>query len=118
MKILDRYLFREVFRPTLLGIGLYTFVLLMNNFFLVARLAIQRNLSAGAILEVIALQMPRIALLTIPMGILLGVLIGLGRLSADSEVVALRASGVQSRSLLRLHPRLHPLRRWGRSLGC
>jgi len=94
MKLLDRYIFTEVLRPALLGVALYTFVLMMNQFFLLVRLAIQKNMAASVLAEIVALQLPRIALLTVPMGILLGVLIGLGRLAADSEIVALRASGI------------------------
>src|SRR5262245_6812384 len=99
MKLLDRYVLRELGPPVLLGIGLYSFVLLMNEFFLIARLAIQKGLPAGVLAETLALQLPRILLLTIPMGLLLGVLMALGRLSADGEVTAMRAAGI---SYLRL----------------
>ena len=99
MKILDRYVLREMAGPILLGIGLYTFVLFMNEMFLVARLAFQQNLPLVTLGEILALQLPRILLLTIPMGLLLGVLIALGRMSGDGEITALRAAGI---SYLRL----------------
>lgn len=101
MKIIDRYVFGEISRPALLGVGVYTFVLLMNQFFLIARQAIQKDLGTLVVSELILLELPRVLLLTIPMGVLLGVLVGLGRLSADSEIVALRAGGVSYLRLVR-----------------
>ncbi len=66
----------------------------MNQFFVIARQALQKNLPPSTVIELIVLEVPRLLLLTIPMGVLLGVLVGLGRLSADCEITALRASGV------------------------
>ena len=51
-------------------------------------------------LRVLALSLPHIVVLTLPISFLLGLLIGFGRLSADSELIALRAAGVD---LLRLY---------------
>src|SRR5262249_7958471 len=99
MRLIDRYVLRELTTPVLLGITLYTFVMFMNELFIVARLAFTEGLPMLVLGEILALQLPRILLLTIPMGLLLGVLIGLGRLSADGELTALRAAGI---SYLRL----------------
>jgi LPS export ABC transporter permease LptG/LPS export ABC transporter permease LptF len=95
-----RYVFREVFTPTLLGLAIYTFVLLMNAIFSVAELAIRKNLPVTSVFKLLALSLPQFLALTIPMSVLLGTLIGVGRLSADSEVIALRACGVSYRRIL------------------
>src|SRR5262249_22192290 len=91
---IDRYLFFNVFSPSLLGLGFYTFVLLMNRLFVVARESLQHGTPLDLVLEVLLLALPKILVLSLPMAILLGVLIGMGRLSSDSEIVALRAAGM------------------------
>jgi lipopolysaccharide export LptBFGC system permease protein LptF len=94
VKKLSRYIFFETLRPSLLGLLFYTFVLIMNQLFEVVRQSFQRGAGFSIVVQLLLLALPKILVLTIPMSLLLGVLVGLGRLSADSEVVALRAAGV------------------------
>src|SRR5438445_10360753 len=89
-----RYVFLEVISPTLLGLCVYVLVFVMNALFELAELAIKKDLSIRSVVTILFFYMPRVLEMTIPMAILLGVLVGIGRLSTDSEVVALRASGV------------------------
>lgn len=91
---IDRYLFSEVLRPSLIALAFYSFVFTMNMLFVLIREALQRGSGPAIVLEVLLLAMPKILVLTIPMALLLGILIGMGRLSTDSEIVALRAAGV------------------------
>ncbi len=89
-----RYVFREVLSPTLLGLAIYVLVLLMNAIFDLADLAIKKDIPIGTVAFILLLYMPRVLVLTLPMAILLGVLVGIGRMSTDSEIIALRACGV------------------------
>src|SRR5207249_1528979 len=89
-----RYIFREVLSPTLLGLVVYVLVFLMNALFELAELAIKKELPIRTVVELLFYFMPRVLVMTIPMAILLGVLVGIGLMSTDSEVIALRASGV------------------------
>jgi len=89
-----RYVFLEVISPTLLGLCVYVLVFVMNALFELAELAIKKDLSVRSVVTILFYYLPRVLEMTIPMAILLGVLVGIGRLSTDSEVVALRASGV------------------------
>jgi LPS export ABC transporter permease LptG/LPS export ABC transporter permease LptF len=98
---LTRYVLAELAVPTLLGLSLYTFVLLMNAFFLVARLAISKNLSWELTLQLFLFKVPEILVLTVPMATLLGTLIGLGRLSSDQEWVAMQSAGLGPSALFR-----------------
>ncbi|MGH9798245.1 MAG: LPS export ABC transporter permease LptF, partial [Candidatus Polarisedimenticolia bacterium] len=98
--ILWRYTFREILSPTILGLAVYVLVFLMNALFELAELAIKKDLPAGSVLQLLFYYLPRVFVMTIPMSILLGVLVGIGRLSTDSEVIALRASGVSYWRLL------------------
>ena len=88
------YVLREVISPTCLGLCVYVLVFLMNAVFELAELAIKKDLSLRTVLTILFFYLPRVLEMTIPMAILLGVLVGIGRLSTDSEVIALRASGV------------------------
>jgi LPS export ABC transporter permease LptG/LPS export ABC transporter permease LptF len=100
-KTLDRYVIREILPPFILSVLIFTFILelppIMQNLErLVAKGVPWRT--AGRIL---LLLMPQALGLTIPMGLLVGILIGLGRLSSDRESVALLACGVSPYRLLR-----------------
>lgn len=89
----DRYVAREVLGPLAIGFSLFTFLLLMNAFFLVAQQTISKNLGWDLAFRMFALELPRLLVLTVPMATLFGCLIGLGRLSADHEWVALQSAG-------------------------
>ena len=98
---LTLYLLAELGYATLLGIGVWTAILMMNDFFFVARQAIQKDLGAAIILQILALKLPNLLILAIPIGTLLGSLIAVGRLSADGEIVALNAAGLGPGKLVR-----------------
>ncbi|MFQ5876138.1 MAG: LptF/LptG family permease [Acidobacteriota bacterium] len=89
-----RYIFGEILSPSLLGLGVYVLVFLMNALFELAELAIKKDLPLLTVGRILFYYLPRVLVLTTPMAILLGVLVGIGRLSTDSEIVALRAAGV------------------------
>ena len=89
-----RYVFREVMSPVLLGLMIYVLVFLMNALFELAELAIKKEMPPSVVLRLLMYLLPRVLEMTLPMAALLGILIGVGRLSADSELIALRASGV------------------------
>lgn len=94
---LQRYFLAELRAPTLLAIVLWSSLLIMNQFFLVARLAIQKDLDLATVLRLIALYIPQALVLALPMGTLLGTMTGVGRLSSDHEVVAIQGAGLGPR---------------------
>ncbi|MFN7973260.1 MAG: LPS export ABC transporter permease LptF [Acidobacteriota bacterium] len=94
MKILDRYIFRELIPPFFIGMGLFTFVLVMNTLLDLARMAIRGNVAFADVAQILLYSLPHIFALTIPMSVLLAVNLGLGRMSADNEITVLHASGV------------------------
>jgi LPS export ABC transporter permease LptF len=101
VKILDRYILREVVPPFVVGLLLVTFVLLMNQVLLLAELFIDKGVPAAEAVRVLALLIPSILAFALPMAVLMGVLGGLARLSADSEVVAFQSVGIGPGRLLR-----------------
>lgn len=100
-KILDRYLIREITPPFLLALVVLTFVLEIPPILLQAEQLVAKGVEWSVVLRVLLTLLPQALSLTIPMAVLLGVLIGLGRLSADREIVALQACGVSPLGLWR-----------------
>src|ERR1700712_836663 len=94
LKILDRYLVREIVPPTLLALVGLTFVLMMPPIMQNLAALIAKGVSWSIILRVLLTLVPQALGVTIPMALLYGILLGLGRLSADREFVALQACGV------------------------
>src|SRR6266581_9400008 len=101
MKILTRYILKEMFGPTTLGFVFYTFIILMKNLFDVAGMIIRRSLPASTVGRLLFLSLPHIVVLTVPMSLLFGILIAVGRLSSDSEIIAMRALGISTRTIYR-----------------
>ena len=98
---LDRYVLKEIIGPLGLGFLVYTFILLLQFLFTSAEMIIRRGLPAPIVGRLVLYSLPNIVVLTIPMALLLGVLVGIGRLASDSELIALRGSGISIYRLLR-----------------
>ncbi|HEY8713402.1 MAG TPA: LptF/LptG family permease, partial [Thermoanaerobaculia bacterium] len=101
MKILTRYILREMIGPTSLGFAFYTSLIVMREVFDLAGMIIRRSLSGAVVGKILLLSLPHIVVLTVPMSLLFGVLIAVGRMSADSEIIALRALGISTRTIYR-----------------
>jgi len=98
---LDLMVAREVIVPTILGFVTYTFLLMMRGLFSLIEQIFVRGLPLGDALGVLGVTLPHVVVLTIPMGFLFGVLLAVGRMSMDHEIVALQAAGISARRLLR-----------------
>src|SRR5262245_7289621 len=94
MKILTRYILWEVFSHGAIGAALFTFVIFMRDAGRLLELVVRNSAPIPSVAELFFLTVPQALTITIPMGVLVGILVGLSRLAADSEVTALRASGV------------------------
>lgn len=101
MKILTRYILKEMIGPTVLGFLFYTSIILMQQLFNIAGMIIRRSLSGATVAKLLALSLPNIIVLTVPMSLLFGILIAVGRLSSDSEIIAMRALGISTRTIYR-----------------
>ena len=101
MAIFYRYVLKEMVGPTLLGFTFYTSIILMRQLFDLAGLIIKRSLSAAVVGKLLTFILPNIVVLTLPMSLLFGILIAVGRLSSDSEIVAMRALGISTRTIYR-----------------
>ncbi len=102
MRIFTRYILREITSYALLGGVLFTFILFMRYLLPLMELFVRGIASPADILRLIAYLLPNFLTLTIPMAVLIGILLGLSRLAADSEVTAMRASGFGVLSFVRV----------------
>lgn len=94
MRILTRYILKEVFSHSLLGLVIFTFVIFIPHFSHLLEMVVRHNVGSGDMALLFLLPLPGIVILTIPMAVLVGILIGLSRMAADGEVVAARATGI------------------------
>jgi len=94
VRIFTRYILREIIGYALLGGVLFTFILFMRYLLPILELFVRGVASPLDVLRLIAYLLPSFLSFTIPMAVLIGVLLGLSRLAADSEITAMRASGM------------------------
>jgi LPS export ABC transporter permease LptF/LPS export ABC transporter permease LptG len=100
MRILDRYIVREVFRHALLGLAVFTFLFFVPQLVRLMELLVRHAGSGSQIFELFLCILPGVLVFTLPIATLIGVLLGLGRMSADSEIIALTALGIGRRRIL------------------
>src|SRR5579884_3886251 len=100
MRILDRYIVREIFRHAFLGLAVFTFVFFVPRLVQLMELFVRHTGSGGQILTLFLCIFPGVLTFTIPMAVLVGVLLGLGRMSSDSEIIAITSLGISRQRML------------------
>ncbi len=101
MRIVTTYIFKEIATHSLLGVFIFSFVLFVPQMNRLLELVARRNVSALTVVELFLLPLPSILIMTIPMGVLVGILTGLSRMASDGEFIALRAAGVGAGRIVR-----------------
>jgi LPS export ABC transporter permease LptF/LPS export ABC transporter permease LptG len=94
VRILTRYILGEILSHALIGCALFTFILFMPYLPHVLEMVVRNSSTFQSAAEIFLFTMPNLFRVTIPMSVLVGVLLGLSRLAADSEIIAMRASGL------------------------
>jgi LPS export ABC transporter permease LptG/LPS export ABC transporter permease LptF len=98
--LLSRSIFREVSKSALFGAVLFTFVLFLQRAGRLFEILVRSSAPPATVAHLFALAVPFTLTFTVPLGVLVGVLIALSRMSSDGEIIALRASGVPSRIVI------------------
>ncbi len=94
MRILTRYILGEILSHALIGCALFTFLLFIPRLPQILEMVVRNSSTFTNVLQIFLFTLPNLFWVTIPMSVLVGILLGLSRLAADSEVVAMRASGL------------------------
>jgi len=94
VRILTRYILGEILSHALIGCALFTFVLFMPHLPQILETVVRNSSSLTSVLQIFLFTLPNLFWVTIPMSVLVGTLLGLSRLAADSEIVAMRAAGL------------------------
>jgi len=94
MRILTRYILKEVLSHSLLGLLIFTFVIYIPYISRLLELVARHDIALSSVITLFLAPVPGILVLTVPMSVLVGTLIGLSRMAADGEVIAARAAGI------------------------
>ena len=94
MRILTRYILGEILSHTLIGCALFTFILFMPQLPHILEVVVRNSSTWTDVAQIFLFTLPNLFRVTIPMSVLVGILLGLSRLAADSEIIAMRASGL------------------------
>ena len=97
MGLVSRSIFREVSKSALFGGVLFTFVLFLQRAGKLFEILVRSSASPRTVIQLFALAIPFTLTFTVPLGVLVGVLIALSRMSSDNELIAMRSGGVSSR---------------------
>jgi len=98
---IHRYILREISAPALLSLLIFSFVLLMGRIPRLTELVINKGVPLSQIVKLFGFLLPTFLSITVPLSFLLAILLAFGRLSADSEFIALKASGVSLYNLVK-----------------
>ena len=100
MRIIDRRIIRELVPLTLVALGVATGVFFLDKFLWMTSLVLQNRLDFGMSWRLLCYTLPTVSGLTLPIGFLMGCTLTLHRMSADNELVVLRAAGISVYRLL------------------
>lgn len=94
MKILDKYLLRELGGPFFLAVIGFIIFMVSHILFLLTDTIVNKNVPFGVVARMMLLRMPAIMVLTLPVAMLFGTVLGISGMVASNEITALRSIGV------------------------
>lgn len=94
MKILREYFLKEFLGPLVIGLIVLTFTMILGNLVKIAELVIDKGVDIFTVGKLFLFLIPSLLTYTLPTAILLAVLLSLGRLSGDNEILTIKASGI------------------------
>ncbi|MBL8049139.1 MAG: LptF/LptG family permease [Chthonomonas sp.] len=94
MKRVDKLVVQEILGPWIFGVAIFTVLIMAGTFLFKVTEFTVKGAGSAMVLEYTMLVVPGVMAKTFPMAVLLATLLGFGRLSGESELVALRAQGI------------------------
>ncbi len=101
MNRLSRYLFRECALTSLIALLVLSFMVMLPQVLRLVDLWVNRGVAVAVLGTMISLSIPKILVTTIPMALLIGILLTLGRMAQESELVVLKACGISLFQVMR-----------------
>lgn len=101
MKSLYRYIIKEFTPSYLLGFTFFSIFLLIQLLFQIVSLYIEKSVPLPDVLELLLYGTAWVVSFSIPIGVLMGTVLSLGRINGDSEVIAMRANGISLLSIFK-----------------
>ena len=102
LRVLDRFIIMELAGPFVFGMTIFTMILVAGDLlFEAAKLVIERGVALGVVCRLFAYRLPEVVAWTLPMSCLLSTLLGMTRLSSNSELIAIKSLGIPFRRVLR-----------------
>ncbi len=101
VRILDRYVLKELVAPFVVGVAIFTFFLVIDRIYHLTDLVITKGVPFHLVVALLGFMLPSFLAMTLPMALLVAVLLAGGRLAGDLEITALKASGVSPLRLFR-----------------
>jgi len=99
MKIITKYMLKSLIPNYLVSLAVFVSLMIVNQIFILIKYIVEKDIPASNVSRLFIYSLPGILGFTVPMVVVVGVILTFGRMSADSEVVALRGSGI---SLMRI----------------
>lgn len=94
MKLMDKYIVKEVAYPFILGVFIITVILIGNYFFQLTDLIIVKKVPVHLVLKLLVYKLPSVMVETFPIAVLFATMTGVGRLNRENEITAFRMGGV------------------------
>ncbi|MBL0715842.1 MAG: LPS export ABC transporter permease LptF [Desulfosarcina sp.] len=94
MKIIHRHIFLNVMTPLLVNLLFFTFIFLMGKMLKITKLIINYQVDAGVIGLLLLYSIPHFLVFVLPMSVMMAILLAFMRMTADNEVMAMKAAGV------------------------
>jgi lipopolysaccharide export system permease protein len=94
VKIIDRYILKELLGPFILSVAILLFLLLTQQMLRLTELLIDKGIEPTAVVKLFIYLLPSFLVLTLPIAVLIASLSAFNRLSADYEIVAFKSAGV------------------------
>src|SRR2546421_3992910 len=101
MKLVDRLVWRDLLSPLLNSVLMFLMLLFTSAYLFKITDLLVKGAPFGLVAKVALYSLPSLLTQTLPMGFLLGTLLAFGRISGDSEHIALYASGVSFYRMVR-----------------
>lgn len=97
---LDRYILREMISPFLVALVVFFIFIVMELLLLMSTYSFNQNIAWDDLFRMMAYRLPELLVQALPLAVLFAVLLGLGRLNGDLELMALQTSGISLRRIL------------------